>query len=259
MLRDLALAALILAGSGGRKDAAPFYIPASIVNAASNQPGLAPNSFVTIYGVDLAYATRWITPADIRGNTLPTVLIGSGVQVYLNKQPAFMYFASPAQINVLVPPHLTPGPVEVVVNRDGLIGPAVKLQLDAYAPALFLMPDGFAIAARGDGSLVTASKPAQPGEVVILYATGLGAFSPPLLGGQIPNGPALLARGADFGVWLAGAAVDPARILYAGVAPGFAGLYQVNLRLPVGVPPDPEVRVGYPEARSPEGVRIRLQ
>lgn len=259
MLRDLALAALILAGSGGGKDAAPSYLPASIVNAASNRPGLAPNSYVTIYGVDLAYTTAWIRPEDIRGSTLPTVLLGSGVQVFFNKQPAYMFFASPAQINVLVPPHLTPGPVEVVVNRDGQVGAAARLELAAYAPALFQMDAEYGIATRGNGRLVTAAEPARAGEIVVLYATGLGAFSPPLLEGQIPDRPAPLARRADFRVWLNGVEVDPAEVLYVGVVARFAGLYQVNLRLPEFAGPDPEVRIGYPEARSPEGVRLHAR
>jgi uncharacterized protein (TIGR03437 family) len=259
MFRDLALAALILAGPDGKKDAAPFYLPASIVNAASNRPGLAPNSFVSIYGVDLAYTTRWITPADIRGNMLPTVLIGSGVQVFLNREPAFLYYASPAQINLLVPPHLTPGAVEVVVNRDGQVGPRVQVELAPYAPALFQMDSTYAVATHADGRLVTEADAATGGGVVILYATGLGPFSPPLFGGQIPDRAAALTRRAEFRIWLNGEELPPSRVLYAGVAPGFAGLYQINVRLPEAPPRDPEVRIGYPEARSPEGVRLPVR
>ena len=77
--RLLSLVTLLLAVA---LQAAPSYSAASIVNAADNLAGpLAPNTIATIYGTGLAYGTKWLTPDDIRGGVLPTVLPGTGVRI----------------------------------------------------------------------------------------------------------------------------------------------------------------------------------
>ena len=103
---------------------------------------------------------------------------------------------------------------------------------------------------RPDGSLVTESNPARPGEIVILWATGLGPTLPAVGPGELPRGAALLQSFSQFQVSLGGKAVPSGNILYAGAAPGFAGLYQINLLLPEDTGPNPEIRVGLPGAMS---------
>jgi uncharacterized protein (TIGR03437 family) len=110
-----------------------------------------------------------------------------------------------------------------------------------------------------DGSVISYDKPAKPGEIVILYATGLGATKPRLPAGQIPTGIAWLDKLADFRVTLAGGTVDRANLLYAGAAPGFAGLYQINLRLPENVGRNPELRIGFKETMSPADARLPVE
>jgi uncharacterized protein (TIGR03437 family) len=112
------------------------------------------------------------------------------------------------------------------------------------------------VAARPDGSVITPKSPASPGEVVILYATGLGKTSPPAATGEIATGAAWLVRLADFHVTVNSRACPLEDILYAGAAPGFAGLYQINLRLPARLEPNPEIRIGFGEEWSPAGVRL---
>src|SRR5579863_5701688 len=116
----------------------PYYIEASIANtAASIADFYAPNTFVTIYGVNLAYVTKAMTADDISGNTLPTALIGTGVRVLINQIPADIYYVSPSQINLLVPTLLIAGPATVQVEVDGLAGPPVTIMLRATAPSMF--------------------------------------------------------------------------------------------------------------------------
>jgi uncharacterized protein (TIGR03437 family) len=93
--------------------------------------------------------------------------------------------------------------------------------------------------------LVTADSPAAPGEIVVLYATGLGETAPSAICGWLPELTAPLADLIDFEVLLNGTAVDPQLILYAGQTPGFAGLFQINLQLPADSPPNPEIRIGF--------------
>jgi uncharacterized protein (TIGR03437 family) len=252
-------ALLICAGvraESTRQVPGPLYTPSSIVNGA--HPGAAPlasNTIATIYGSDLAYASKGLTAEEIRGGMLPSVLIGTGVRVLVNNIQAAIYYVSPGQINFLVP-ELRPGETEIRVGREALYGPAARVRIGSASPALFQMDPEFAIVTRADGSLVTSEAPAQPGQVVILYATGLGSTKPRFLNGEVPTRAAVLERMTEFRVEISGQKVGAADILYAGVAPGFPGLYQINLRLPAGFRPDPEVRIGFEEAMSPAGVRM---
>jgi uncharacterized protein (TIGR03437 family) len=224
---------------------APVYSAASIVNAADNQSGqLAPNAIGTIYGVNLAYSTAAITQNDIQGGALPTVLTGaSDTRVLIDYSPAALYYVSPTQINFLVPPDLLPGPVSIYVDVDTLRGPLIELTLAPASPGLFQLDATNAVATRADGSVLTPSSPAKPGEVVVLWATGLGATAPPADGFQLPIAAAPLVSGAKLSIFLDGTPVEPAAVQYAGVAPGFAGLYQINLALPQSTAQNPEIRL----------------
>lgn len=256
------LLAMLLSGlshgaGGSAGSGAPFYSAASIVNAATNQPGaLAPNTIITIYGEDLSWETRALTASDIDGTALPTKLPGTGVTVLVANVPAPIYFVSPGQVNVLIPSNLRPGKARLQLARDGRAGPEVEITLASAAPALFLAQEATAVVTRADGSIVGRDDPAHPGEIVVLYATGLGPTSPETPYGMIPTGAAQLERLADFRVLLGGREVDPRLVLYAGAAPGFAGLYQVNLWLPDNAPRDPQVRLALGDAVSVTGVLL---
>jgi uncharacterized protein (TIGR03437 family) len=229
----------------------PCYTAASIANSASNQAGCySPNSFLTIYGTNLSYVTKPIGPGDITAGQLPWVLTGTGVSVLVGGISAYMYYVSPGQVNVLIPSLLTPGPVTVELENDSLYGPAVQITLEAAAPALFQSDATTVIATHGNGPLVTADSPAVPGEIVVLYATGLGETAPAAINGTLPEMAAPLADLADFQVVLNGAAVDPKLIQYAGQTPGFAGLFQINMQLPASTPPNPEIQIGFVNGAS---------
>lgn len=259
LLATLALGSVVQADTSALRDA-PFYSGSSIVNAADNQPGpLAPNAIATIYGTGLAYATKAISPQDIHGGLLPTVLPGTGVRVLVNKLPANIYFVSPTQINFLVPSSLLPGPAEVQVILDNLAGPPAAIDIAASAPALFQLDQQTPIATRVDGSVITRDNPAQSGDSVILYATGLGQTVPPVAYGQVPVTAAPIKQLGDLKVLLAGLAIDASQITYAGVSPGFGGLYQINIKLPDSLASNPEVRVGLLELSSPAGLRLPVR
>jgi uncharacterized protein (TIGR03437 family) len=228
----------------------PAYTSAGIVNAASNAAGpLSPNTIATLYGTGLAFSTRAITGDDIRGNVLPTTLPNTGVRVFIAGLATHLYYVSPTQINFLVPSNLTPGTYDLELTLDGRRGPAVKVTLAGESPELFGgSAAGFVAATYPDGTAVTADRPSKAGDVVVIYATGLGRTNPDLPAGQLASGAAGILRAADFRCSLAGKLADPP--LYVGLTGGFAGLYQVNLKIPEGTPADPEVRVGIGEPTS---------
>jgi uncharacterized protein (TIGR03437 family) len=223
---------------------APVYSEASIVNAADNQSGqLAANTIGTIYGTNLAYATAAISTSDIRNGLLPTVLGDDETQVFVGGMAADLYYVSPTQINFLVPPNMLALPVEVYVVVDSLRGPIFRLTLGQAAPGLFQLDAQNATATLPDGTQLTPASPAQPGDVVTLWATGLGATDPMAIYGELPTAAAPLATGVNLSILLDGTAVPPGAITYAGVAPGFSGLYQVNFKLPMSTGANPEIRV----------------
>ncbi len=257
------LAALVIgplwADSGGTAGA-PNYSADSIANSASGAAGFyAPNTFISIYGQNLSHVTRAIGPNDISGGMLPTALTGTGVRVLINQIPADIWYVSPGLINALIPNILIAGPAKLQIEVDGLAGPPVSITLGDTAPALFQLDAVTALAVHLDGSTITSSAPARAGEMIVLFATGLG----PTLPAQIPNfiaqTAAQIAGRKDFQVLLNGVSVDPSRIAYVGVEPGSAGLYQINLLVPNDAPANPEIRISTLERTSPAGRFLPLQ
>jgi uncharacterized protein (TIGR03437 family) len=86
---------------------------------------------------------------------------------------------------------------------------------------------------------------------VAIWASGLGAVNPTVPSGQIPQTALEIQDKASFTVLLNGVPLDASRIEYVGVAPGYAGLYQLNIKLPSDVPPNPEIRIATGDLISP--------
>jgi uncharacterized protein (TIGR03437 family) len=235
----------------------PVYSAASMVNGSDYAPGpFAPNSIVSIFGSGLARSTQAVTADLILNNTLPKEL--NSTRVYVLDEPAPLLYVSDGQINFLVPSDQVDGDVKIRVIREGATGPEVAVTLVDAAPALFQTAAGYAIAAHLDNSLVTPGSPARAGEIIVVYACGLGWTQPNPLPGAIPPNAAVIQRLSDLKVYLGGTAIDPASILYAGLTPGSPGLYQINLILPDGLGTDPEIRVAIADQSSPAGFKLAM-
>ena len=229
-----------------------------MVNAPNYAPGpFAPNSIVTIFGSGLSRSSQGLTAGDIVNNTLPTEL--NGTHVYVDGPPAPLLYVSDSQVNFLVPGNQLDGDVKIRVVREGLTGPEVTVTLVDAAPALFQTAAGYAVAAHVDNSLIAPGSPAQAGEIIVVYACGLGRTQPNPVPGVIPQNAAVIQRLSDLQVYLGGTAIDPASIQYAGLTPGSAGLYQINLVLPDNLGTDPEIRVAIADQSSPAGLKLAVQ
>jgi uncharacterized protein (TIGR03437 family) len=258
LLAALVSGPLLLAGASAPR-ASPFYTSNSIENSADFQTGpLAPNAIGTLYGTGLSYITAVLESQEISGGVLPTVLIGTGVNVLIGGIAANVFYVSPSQINFLVPSLLIPGPSNIQVVLDGIAGPIIPLVLAADSPALFQLDAQTAIATRPDGSVITNDAPANRGDVVILWATGLGDTVPPMINSTLATSKAPLKRLSEFTLLLDGAPLDASLILYAGIAPGYAGLYQINVQIPNTVNANPDVQIGLGADLSPTGVKLPL-
>ena len=235
---------------------APAYTAAGIVKSSDYTLGpFAPNSVVTIFGSNLAYSTRPLEESDIINNTVPAKLNGAGVTVYVDDWPAPLLYVSPTQVNFVVPGNHSAGDVPVRVVREGVSGPVAMVTLLDAAPALFAA-DGYAIATHGLGSLLTDTDPAGAGEIVVIYATGLGKSLPNPDPGVFPSAAAYLKWEATERIYLDGVPVDAIHVKYVGVTPFSAGLYQINLELPDNAGTDPEIRVEVAGQISSPGLRL---
>jgi uncharacterized protein (TIGR03437 family) len=241
--------------SGIAWGAAPSYSIAGIVSTGSYAPPpFAPNSLITIFGSGLAIGPRGLTGSDIVGNVLPTEL--NSTRVYIDSFPVALLYVSETQINLLIPGKQALGKAEIQVVREGQRGPVVAVDIAAAAPALF-QAGQYAIATHADNSVITAEKPARGGELIVVYAAGLGKAQTMPANGELP--PYLSPLAATFRVTIGGVPVDPARILYAGLTPLSAGLYQVNFFLPDNSGVDPEVRLFVGDAGSPPEVKLAVR
>lgn len=237
----------------------PVYSALSLVNAADSQVGwLAPNAIASLYGTGLAYATVGLTTADLSGVQLPTTLPGTGVTILVGGLAAYPYYVSPKQVNFLIPSNLLPGPVGVQLVVDGVAGPLISVILGPTAPALFELDPQTAVAVRPDGSVIDATSPVAPGNWAILYANALGPVIPPIPSGQIAPAAAQI-RLVGFVLSLDGVTVPADHIEYVGAAPGFAGLYQINLLVPPGTGANPEIQIGVNNSLSRTGLHLAVQ
>jgi uncharacterized protein (TIGR03437 family) len=258
----LVLALLVASAAWGQ---APAYSAAGIVNAPDYTPGpFAPNSIISIFGSGLAWSAQGVTSGNIINNTLPTALNGTQVLVGGGEgggYPAPVLYVSDGQVNFLMPSNQIDGDVTVRVVREAATGPEITVTLVDAAPALFQTAAGYVIAAHADNSLVAPGSPAQAGEIIVVYACGLGktqsypGYNNPLV---IPQSAAMIQGLSNLTVYLGGTAIDPAGIQYAGLSPGTAGLYQINLVLPANPGTDPEIRVAIAGQSSPAGLKLAV-
>jgi uncharacterized protein (TIGR03437 family) len=251
----LALAVLF---GGIARGAAPSYSVAGIVNTGNYAPGpFAPNAILTIFGTSLARSAQAIAPSDIKDNQLPIEL--NYTQVFVENSATPLFYVSDGQINFLLPSKLLAGSARIRVVREGISGPEVLVTVGDAAPALFITASGYAIATHADNTtVVSPDAPAHAGETIVIWATGLGKTVTNPGTGEIPQYASQLANLAELKVLLDGVAVDPARVLYAGLTPGSAGLYQINVTLPSSGS-DPELRLTDGGQTTPNGVKLAIR
>lgn len=189
---------------------------------------VAPGGIFNVYGFNLAASTALASSLP-----LPTSLGSPAVEVSVNGRPAPLYFVSGTQINAQAPWETEAGQALVIVKRGGVASRPATITVQPSAPSLFVLNGagfGPAIAlSAGNGKLLTADNPPAGGDVLTLFASGLGPVDPAVgSGAPGPSGP--LSRATrNQRAWVNGFA---APVLFAGLAPGFAGLFQVNLQLP---------------------------
>jgi uncharacterized protein (TIGR03437 family) len=253
----------LLACAGAQADlstasSAPAYTAAGIVQAATQTvEALAPNTIATIYGTNLAFTTHALAESDLVKGTVPTTL--GGVKVYVNGLESSLFYVSPGQVNFLVPYEITAATGTVQIVRDGVAGPAVTIQLAITAPGFFQWNGNFAVAEHADGSLISDASPAKAAEIVVLFAAGLGRTVPDVPSGHVVSSATSILYASQLQVVVNGTPCPASSIYYAGLTPGYAGLYQVNLKLPDTLPPNPTIQMVMGAQSSPASVQLSVQ
>src|SRR5579862_992072 len=145
-----------------------------VANAEGEVPTIAPNTWVEIKGANLAPSgdSRIWQSSDFVNSQMPTQL--DGVSVTVNGQPAYVYYISPTQVNILTPPAGLSGSVQVQVTNTGAISATFLVQAQEEAPSFFVFNGGPYIAAtHADGSFIGPTSiypglttPDQPGETI---------------------------------------------------------------------------------------------
>lgn len=220
----------------GRPDtgAPPRIVAEAVVNAASFEPGMVAGSLATVFGQGLT-ASEGIRAAS----RLPLPRMLDGVEVVVNgiRAPvlAVARIGSAEQINFQVPYEVVgSATVSLVVRRNTVAGEGVEVRLLAAQPGVF-SADGVRalVVHHADNTLVTPEKPLRAGELAYFYATGLGPVNrPPATGAAAPSEPPAQAL-MPVRVTLGGVECE---VLFAGLAPGLAGVFQINIRVPATLP-----------------------
>lgn len=211
----------------------------SNVTYAGGDP-LARGDIVALFGEQLTLFD------PLQAASLPLGDLLSGARVYINERPAPLYYASYGQINLQIPFDAAIGEALVRVEREGQRSNTISVQIAARAPRILRLGIGdYGTIVNQDGSFpipVTAgiaSHPAKAGDVLVMYALGLGETVPPVLSGagapavepfaRVPLMPKVVFTGGTTG---SPASVEP---FFVGLTPNFVGLFQIN----VAVPRDP--------------------
>jgi len=209
---------------------------ANAANGASD--GIAAGSLVSIYGTGLSNAATG-APG------LPLPELRAGVSVEISGQLAPVLYVSAGQINVQVPWEAPAGSASLSVTVNGAPAGQSTVTIQAAAPGLFLLFGGRAAALNQDYSINSQSRPAAAGSVLSAFLTGLGETDHPVPTGAAAGDAPLANVLAPVSATIGG---QTAQVQFAGLAPGYVGLYQVNLMVPQLAPGD------YPLTISVAGV-----
>jgi uncharacterized protein (TIGR03437 family) len=225
----------------GRAIQQPLIQNGGVVNAASGQAGsgLAPGSYISIFGAALSdatliYSTRYLPVS------LANISVGLDVPGARRSQAGRLHFVSPGQINLQIPWEFAgESSINLKVSYGDHSSAFVRVPLNDYSPAAFEFNDPtsgrlMAAALNENFALITSTNGVRRGTgIAQIYANGLGPVTnTPPSGEPAPSQPLATCR-VQPEVTIGG---RPAAVQFCGLAPGFVGLYQLNVSVPADAP-----------------------
>lgn len=225
-----------------------YINPVLVFNAASYQPitaSLAPGELITLFGTGLSSTTT----AVVGGNPVPTTNLG-GVSATIDSIPCPVFSVSPTQVSIIVPYGIiNSGSIyaNIQLTSNGVKSNTVQMYFQDSAPGLFsTTQNGLGFAAIRDaltGAQITQANPATGGEYISLYLTGLGTVTPQIADGAVPSSTVVSTSDewtngnlqVLFNDYNIESFENQGTIQFAGLVPGLAALYQINVQIPTGV------------------------
>jgi uncharacterized protein (TIGR03437 family) len=220
----------------------PVMNSMGVVSAANFSPTpIAPGSFISIFGVNLATGLNSSTK-------LPLATSLGGTLALMGGELLPLQFTSTGQINAIVPYNVpVNGTQQMLIQQNNAYSLPEPMTIAIAQPAVFSQDEtgqgaGIIVVVTPDQKqfLATPATPASAGDALVIYCAGLGAVSPAVPAGSAAPVSTLSNTVNTTTVKVGG---QPAQVLFAGLAPGFAGLYQVNAIVPSGITPDANVPV----------------
>ena len=199
------------------------------VDAAAPRPGqgVAPGSYIALYGVNFASAPQgYSTPY------LPIAIAQTSVSFdsASGSAPGHLTYISPGQVNVQVPWEMqNQSTAQIKVSIQDSSGALYSLPLVPYAPGIFAS-NGSAAALDSSFHVISGSNPAKQGQNISIYCNGLGPVTNRPASGDPAQGPPNLSNTTTAPTVMIGGQNAP--VLFSGLAPGYAGLYQINVTVP---------------------------
>jgi uncharacterized protein (TIGR03437 family) len=201
--------------------ALPVVSANGVVNAASFASQISPGALATVFGINFALRNA--------SANAPLPLSLAGISVSVNGQSAPLLYVTPTQANFQVPWETAQGSATVTVNVNGGASNSVTVPVLGAAPGLFSTSSGHAVVQNSDFTLNDPSNPAKVGSTIVAYLSGSGPVSPAVAdGAATPLGPLVSATSPSS----ATIGSSTAQVAFAGLAPGFVGLVQVNIVVP---------------------------
>ena len=212
----------------------PVFSAAGVVNAASFNLGtssgervLTPGGLYSIFGTSLA-------AEEATASSLPLPRQLAGTTVSINGTPVPLLHVSPLQINFQAPFELNGSAAEVLVISAAGSSETIEVSIRQAQPGIFFNAQtGAGAILNADGTPVTQRTPG-PGDFLQIFVTGLGAVEPPGRTGLAAPPSPLSFTSVSPQVVIGG---RDASVVFSGLAPFFAGLYQINVRIPVELAP----------------------
>ncbi len=220
----------------------PAITPGGIISASGfgGFTSVAPGSWVEIYGTGLATAPDGWTAAEFTNGVAPTSL--DGIQVSIGGQAAFVDYVSPGQIDALLPSNAPLGAQALTITNSNGTSNQVSVNVNAVEPGLLapntfmvggkqyvaaLFPDGQTFVLPVGAIPGVTSRPAKPGDTIVIYGVGFGPVTGGFTAGTLVTAQNSLTSPVQFFF-----GNSPATVAYDGLAPALTGLYQFNLVVP---------------------------
>jgi uncharacterized protein (TIGR03437 family) len=201
--------------------APPPLTSTNVLNAASFQPGLSPGSLFTVFG-DFSADTTTTTAT-------PWPLSWNGISINIGGIAAPLEYVSPKQINAQVPFTVAPGTVPITLLSNGVSSGPISVTIQAASPGIFTDSGNHAMALNQDSTPNQAANPAAVGSYISVYLTGQGMVDAPVSAGMPAPSNSISHTLASTTATIDGTI---APVSFSGLAPGYAGLTQVNLQVP---------------------------